>query len=156
MNSSMTLGFIVALGAGVAIGLQGLFSTITGQSFGLVRGGLVIHITGALVGALMVTVLTLTHPNQAAMTINARSLGFAFLAGTSGMCILIGIGYAFPRIGQVAGQGAVIFSQMLVAVLVDLFALGGGESVPLDGRRILGLLILGVGIYLLLPQQVST
>ena len=38
MNTSVTLGLMVALGAGVAIGLQGLFTNLTGQILGPARG----------------------------------------------------------------------------------------------------------------------
>lgn len=155
MNSSMTLGLVVALGAGIAIGLQGLFTNITGQNFGIVRGGLAIHIAGAIVGAGMVTLVFMTSPNPQPMVLTSRSILFAFLAGTAGMCILMGIAFAFPRIGQVAGQGALIFAQMAVAVVIDTFALAGGDPLPLDWRRLLGLLVLAIGTYLLLPQQTA-
>ena len=153
MNSSMTLGLMVALGAGVAIGFQGLFTNITGQMLGPARGGLAIHIAGTIVGAGLVMFLMLTNPNLQAVTITPRVILFAFLGGTSGMIILMGIAFAFPRIGQVAGQGALIFAQMAVAVFVDTFALAGGDPLPLDWRRILGLFVLALGTYLLLPQQ---
>lgn len=153
MNSSMTLGLMVALGAGVAIGLQGLFTNITGQMLGPARGGLAIHIAGTIVGASLVMFLMLTNPNLPSVTITPRVILFAFLGGTSGMIILMGIAFAFPRIGQVAGQGALIFAQMAVAVFVDTFALAGGDPLPLDWRRLLGLLVLALGTYLLLPQQ---
>ncbi len=153
MNTSMTLGLVVALGAGIAIGLQGLFTNITGQMLGPARGGLAIHIAGTIVGAGLVMFLMLTNPNLQAVTITPRVILFAFLGGTSGMIILMGIAFAFPRIGQVAGQGALIFAQMAVAVFVDTFALAGGDPLPLDWRRILGLVVLALGTYLLLPQQ---
>lgn len=153
MNSTMTLGLMVALGAGVAIGLQGLFTNITGQMVGPLRGGLAIHIAGTFVGAGMVLFVMLTNPNLQAITITPRVILFALLAGTAGMCILMGVAFAFPRIGQVAGQGALIFAQMAVAIVVDTLALAGGAPIPLDWKRLLGLIVLAFGTYLLLPQQ---
>lgn len=153
MNSSMTLGLIVALGAGIAIGLQGLFTNITGQMLGPVRGGLAIHMAGSIVGAGMVVFVMMTNPNLQAVTITPRVILFAFLGGTAGMVILMGIAFSFPRIGQVAGQSALLFAQMAVAILVDTFALAGGDPLPLDWRRILGLVVIALGTYLLLPQQ---
>ncbi|MEL6528199.1 MAG: DMT family transporter, partial [Chloroflexota bacterium] len=153
MTNATTLGFLVALGAGVAIGLQGLFTNITGQMLGPVRGALAIHITGTLVGAVMVFFLLITNPNIEPMQLNGRSVLFATLAGTCGMFIIMGIAFAFSRIGQVAGQGVLIFAQMGVAVFVDTLALAGGDPLPLDWRRLLGLALLGVGAYLLLPSN---
>ncbi|GAB5492576.1 MAG: hypothetical protein Phog2KO_27910 [Phototrophicaceae bacterium] len=153
MNSSISLGLMVALGAGIAIGLQGMFTNITGQMLGPARGGLAIHMAGTVVGAVLVMFLMMTNPNLQSVTITPRLVLFAFLGGTSGMIILMGIAFAFPRIGQVAGQGALIFAQMGVAIFVDTFALAGGDPLPLDWRRVLGLFVLALGTYLLLPQQ---
>ena len=156
MNANMSFGLLVALGAGIAIGLQGLFTTITGQAAGSpLRGGLAIHITGAIVGAGMVIIMGLMRPEAKAIEFTPRFIIFAFLAGTAGMCILIGIATAFPLIGQVAGQGALIFAQMVVAVIVDTYGLSGGEPIALDWRRLLGLAVLAFGTYLLLPQNNS-
>jgi len=154
MNTTMTMGLIVALGAGIAIGLQGLFTNVTGQMLGPLRGGVAIHVAGTFVGAGMILLVMLLSPNLLpAVTITPRTLIFATLAGTAGMFILMGIAFSFPRIGQVAGQGALIFAQMAVAVVIDTFALAGGDPIPLDWRRLLGLLVLALGTYLLLPQQ---
>ncbi|MGB7337541.1 MAG: DMT family transporter [Phototrophicaceae bacterium] len=155
MTSSMTLGLLVALGAGIAIGLQGVFTNIVGQLLDPVRGGFAIHIGGTLVGGVMVFIVMMSNPNLQAVQITPRVILFSLLAGTAGMFILMGIAFAFPRIGQVAGQGALIFAQMAVAVIVDTFAIAGGTPLPLDGRRLLGLLVLGIGTYLLLPQSSS-
>ncbi|MGJ3238812.1 MAG: DMT family transporter [Anaerolineae bacterium] len=153
MNSSMTLGLMVALGAGIAIGMQGLFTNIVGQIVGPVRGGFAIHIGGTLVGALMVAFVVATNPGLREIEITPRLIMFSLLAGTAGMFILMGIAFAFPRIGQVAGQGALIFAQMAVAIAVDSLALAGGDPIPLDWRRVLGLFVLALGTYLILPQN---
>jgi transporter family-2 protein len=153
MNSETTFGLLVAIGAGIAIGLQGLFTNITGQMAGPLRGGLAIHLAGALVGAGMVLFVTVLRPESQAIAITPRLVIFSLLAGTTGMLILTGIAIAFPLIGQVAGQGTLIFAQMAVAIIVDMFGLAGGEPIPLDGRRILGLLVVAIGTYLLLPPQ---
>jgi transporter family-2 protein len=153
LTNATTLGFLVALGAGIAIGLQGLFTNITGQLLGPLRGGLAIHIGGTLVGAGMVFFMLVTNPNLEPVQITGRSVLFAFLAGTAGMFILMGIAFSFARIGQVAGQGVLIFAQMGVAVFVDTLALAGGDPIPLDWQRLLGLVLLGIGAYLLLPAN---
>jgi bacterial/archaeal transporter family-2 protein len=161
MNSTMTYGVLVAIGAGIAIGLQGLFTTITGQEAGSpLRGGVFVHFTGLLVGLvlLFVTSYFWQADKGLAFVFTPRLILFAFLAGAAGMCILIGIATAFPLIGLGAGQAAAIFAQMLVGVIVDYYGLAGGEPIPLDWRRILGLFVLAIGIYLILPQspQAST
>lgn len=153
MNSTMTVGLMVALGAGLAIGLQGIFTSVTGQMLGPLRGGVAIHVGGALVGALMVYIVTLTGTSQPEIQLTPRAIIYSLMAGTVGMFIVMGIAFSFPRIGQVSGQVAIIMAQMIVGVIVDMYALAGGQPIPLDGRRILGLLVMAVGVYLLLPRQ---
>lgn len=154
MNSQLTFGVLVAMGAGIAIGLQGLLTSLTGQEAGHpLRAGVAIHFTGLIVGIVMLLAMNFFAPPDAKpFEFTPRFVLFAFLAGTAGMCILIGISTAFPLIGLSAGQAAAIFAQMLVGVIVDMYGLAGGEPIPLDWRRVLGLLILAVGMYLILPQ----
>jgi len=153
MNSTMTIGLLVALGTGIAIGSQGVFTSVTGQMLGPVRGGLAIHIGGALVGAVMVYIVSMTNVNQPEIVITPRVILFSLLAGTVGMFIVMGIAFSFPRVGQVSGQVAIILAQMAVAVIVDTYAIAGGDPIPLDLRRVAGLLVMAVGVYLLLPRQ---
>lgn len=155
MNSTLVIGLLVALGTGVAIGLQGVFTSVTGQMLGPLRGGVAIHIGGSLSGILMLVFVTMTSANQPKIEITPQVMFFSFVAGTVGMFIVMGIAFAFPRIGQVSGQAAIIFSQLTVAVIVDSLALAGGQAIPLDGRRILGLAVMALGTYLLLPRQAS-
>ena len=153
MNSTVGIGLLVALGTGLAIGLQGMFTTITGQMLGPVRSGLAIHIGGSITGALMVFAVMLTATKQPHIDLTPRVMIFAIIAGTIGMFIVMGIGFAFSRVGQVSGQSAIIFAQLTVAVVIDALALAGGQPIPLDGRRILGLMVMALGTYLLLPRQ---
>jgi len=153
MNSTMTMGLMVALGAGIAVGFQGVFTSVTGQMLGPVRGGVAIHIGGAVTGALMVYFVSMTNINQPAIVLTPRIILFSLLAGTTGMFIVMGIAFSFPLIGQVSGQVAIILAQMTVAVIVDTYALAGGQTIPLDWRRVIGLLVMAVAVYLLLPRQ---
>jgi bacterial/archaeal transporter family-2 protein len=154
MNSQFTFGILVAMGAGVAIGLQGLLTSLTGQEAGHpLRAGVAIHFTGLIVGVVMLLAMNFFAPPDAKpFVFSPQFFLFAFLAGTAGMCILIGISTSFPIIGLGAGQAAAIFAQMLVGLIVDYYGWAGTEPIPLDWRRVLGLLVLAVGIWLILPQ----
>jgi uncharacterized membrane protein YdcZ (DUF606 family) len=69
------------------------------------------------------------------------------------MLIVMGVAFSFPRMGLAAGVATVFLGQMLVGVLVDVLGRAGGEPIPLDLRRILGLVILAVALAFLLPRQ---
>ena len=151
-SSGIGIGLVVALGAGISIGLQRVFTGFLGQLVPPSYAGLSIHLAGAVVGLALVLA---TLSTQSGVAITPRVVLLSFLAGAAGMLIIMGVAFAFPRVGQVIGQTALIMGQMVIAVVVDTFGLAGGSPLPLDGRRILGIVVLAVGIYLLLPRQTA-
>lgn len=153
MNSSLTIGLLAALGAGAAVGVQGVFVNLLGQSMNPLRGGFAVHIGGTIIGAVMIGYMILTNPHSKSVTLTPQIMILSLLAGTFGMMIVMGIAIALPRIGYVAGQAAVIVAQLGVSLVIDSFALTGGEPIPIDKQRILGLVVVAIGTYLLLPQQ---
>jgi uncharacterized membrane protein YdcZ (DUF606 family) len=52
-----------------------------------------------------------------------------------------------------AGLSAVIFGQFLFGVIADSIGLGGTQPIPLDLRRILGLVVMAFSVFLLLPKK---
>jgi uncharacterized membrane protein YdcZ (DUF606 family) len=52
-----------------------------------------------------------------------------------------------------AGNMAIVFGQIAVAVVIDTLGLGGYDPIPLQPVRILGVILLGVGLYLALPRS---
>lgn len=156
MNSTMTVGFIIALVAGLAIGVQGVFINILGQSLGSVRTGLASHAGGTLVGVVLMGAIILSNPNLKSVQITPQIILYSLLAGGFGMVIVMSVSFAFPRIGLVAGQSAIIVAQLAVGLVVDTYALAGGDPLPMDRQRIIGLVVVAIGTYMLLPQQSST
>lgn len=153
MNSSLTIGILTALGAGVAVGVQSIFVNLLGQSLSPVRGGLAIHIGGTIMGAIMVGYLLMTNPNAKSISITPQTILLSLAAGTTGMLIIIGIATAIPNIGYTAAQAIIIITQLGVSLLIDSIALTGGDPIPISARRIIGLVVVLIGTYLLLPQQ---
>jgi uncharacterized membrane protein YdcZ (DUF606 family) len=56
-------------------------------------------------------------------------------------------------VGVTAGNMAILFGQIAIAVLIDTLGFGGYEKVPLNLPRIAGLVFMIVGVYLVLPRQ---
>lgn len=157
MSTSLLIGVLIAVGSGLAIGLQSAFVTTLGQyGINAVRVGFYVHIAGAIVGGGMVLAFAsqAVHATEGAMTLSSGQMWlYAFIAGALGMLIIPGVATAFPRVGIVVGQVAIILGQIGISIIVDTFGLTGAEPIPLDGRRILGLFVLALAIYLLLPQS---
>jgi uncharacterized membrane protein YdcZ (DUF606 family) len=150
-ESPFSPGLMIALATGLIIGIQAIFIGIAGQAIGPLRASVVIQLSGTLFGAALVLIFAQSHTGDGSI-LNPRTLIAAAIAGSSGMLILSGIAYSFPQIGQVAGQTTLILGQMVVAIIVDVSGISTGQPIPLDVRRIAGLVVLAVALVLLLPR----
>jgi transporter family-2 protein len=59
---------------------------------------------------------------------------------------------AIPRIGTTASMAAVIGAQLTTGVLLDHFGLFGFRSIPLDGKRAIGVALLMAGTSLIIRK----
>lgn len=151
MNNTLLVAVMAALGCGTAIGIQTTITTLIGRSAGPVRAGLLVNIGGGLLALLIVIGLAASgRLGQFQLTSSGR---MALAAGALGVMILSGIAFSFPRTGLAAGMGAVFLGQMAIAVIVDTLGRAGGEPIPLDPRRIVGLAVMAVAVFLLLPRN---
>jgi bacterial/archaeal transporter family-2 protein len=149
----MTLtGVAVALGSGLAIGIQATLFTLVGRSIGPVRASLILNVTGGIVaGIIMLAVLGIGENKT--WHIPRSTLFLAVIAVTLGLFIVTGVTLAFQRTGVAAGIATVFLGQMLIGIVVDALGLAGAEAVPLDLRRLLGLVVMVVAIVLLTHQK---
>lgn len=149
----MTLtGVAVAVGSGLAIGIQATLFTLVGRSIGPVRASLILNVTGGIVaGIILLAVLGIGGNKH--WHISRSTLVIAVIAVTLGLFIITGATLAFQRTGVAAGIAAMFLGQMLIGVVVDALGLAGAEAIPLDPRRLLGLAIMAVAIVLLTHQR---
>jgi transporter family-2 protein len=59
---------------------------------------------------------------------------------------------AIPRIGTTASMAAVIGAQLVTGVLLDHFGLFGFRTIPLDGKRAIGVVLLMAGTSLIIRK----
>jgi len=152
MQQLTLTGLAVALGSGLAIGIQATLFTLVGRSIGPVRASLILNVTGGIVaGIIMLGVLGIggTKP----WSISRSTWITAVIAVTLGLFIVTGVTLAFQRTGVATGIATVFLGQMLIGILVDALGLAGAEAIPLDLRRLLGLVVMAVAIVLLTHQK---
>jgi transporter family-2 protein len=148
MQAVTLTGIAVALGSGLAIGIQATLFTLIGRAIGPVRASLVLNVTGGIVaGLIMLAVLGIGGDKH--WSIPRPTMVFAVISVTLGIFIITGVTLAFQRTGVAAGIATVFLGQMLIGILVDAFGLAGAEAVPIDMRRVLGLLIMTIAIVFL-------
>ncbi|HSL42897.1 MAG TPA: DMT family transporter [Anaerolineales bacterium] len=152
MKEMTFTGIAVALGSGLAIGIQATLFTVIGRAIGPVRASLILNVTGGIVaGLIILAVIGVKGAKQ--WNIPNSSLILAVVAVTMGIFIITGVSMAFQRTGAAVGIATVFLGQILIGIIVDALGLAGGEAVPLDMRRVLGLGIMAVAIVLLVQQK---
>jgi transporter family-2 protein len=145
------LGVIIAAITGMMFGGITTIEGYVGRSVGAVNASLIEHALAAVIAVPAVIYLflrgTLTwEGTKSIIPISAVAGGLIIVA-------VAGVAYAMPRVGVAAGNMAILFGQMAVAVVIDLIGVGGYEKVPLTLPRIAGLVLMIVGVYLVLPRQ---
>lgn len=69
-----------------------------------------------------------------------------------GIGIVIGVAFSFQRTGVAAGVATLFLGQMLIGIIVDSLGWSGGEPIPLEPRRMVGLIVMALAIVLLVRE----
>jgi transporter family-2 protein len=152
MQNTSFVGLAVALGCGLMVGIQSTFFTVLGRNLGPARASLVLNVTGGvLAGAIMLAAIGIQGRGQ--WNIPRSAVLTATISVAMGILIIVGIAYSFQRMGVAAGIATLFLGQMLIGVIVDALGKTGGEAIPLDLRRVLGLIVMVVAVALLVPRR---
>ena len=141
---SMILVIMIAVGGGMAISLQSLFSGVIGDKLGILESVFIVHLVGLLLASAL---LLLAGGGNIA---SWRTVPwYALCAGLLGVAIVASISYAVPRLGLATTLTLSIVAQLLLGTMIDHFGLLGATHHPLDISRVAGMLVLLVGTWLI-------
>jgi len=141
-----TIVVVVFLGllGGMAVGLQGPLASLMTERLGLLESIFIVHIGGAL--CVGVPLLLRGGGNLARF----RDVPwYALGAGVMGLIILSAVSYTIPRIGVAPTVTLVVAGQLVLSAVLDHFGLLGTAVHHLDPARLLGIVILFVGVWLI-------
>ena len=142
MTALIPIIFIGLIG-GVAIGLQGPFSSIIGQRLGILESVFIIHLGGAI--AALIPLLLMGGGKLAAW----NSLPWYLLCGGFfGLVVVSAISYMIPHIGAAPAMVLIVAGQLLTASLLDHFGGFGLAVKPLELQKAVGLLVVFLGVWL--------
>jgi len=164
MNIKIIISVLVALCTGAAIAMQSTLNGKAGAVIGPIRTGLLVNALGGSLALVVLLVLFLvfgegffgtsffgTAGNMEAW----RGSSFFMLslgAGFLGILIIVGISFAVQGAGITAGLSAVILGQLVVGMIIDSSGVGSAGVIAADPRRILGVIVMAVGVFLLVPK----
>ncbi|MEN8243095.1 MAG: DMT family transporter [Chloroflexota bacterium] len=151
MQEGMSLGLISALFAGVIFAFVSVIEGFIGKNVGAVNASLLEHsVSGVIALILIIAVGVRGNINW----VVAKSIFPQIVLGA--VLVLAGvaaIAYALPRTGVAVGNFAIVFAQIVVAVIIDSIGFSGYERIPITTPRIFGLLLMAAGLYVILPRQ---
>jgi bacterial/archaeal transporter family-2 protein len=73
---------------------------------------------------------------------------WAYLGGTMGITFVLGSIFAIPEVGSLVVIGAAICGQLIASTLIDTFGWFGLPPVTLSPGRLLGIVLLIAGVFL--------
>ena len=140
---SMLLTVLIGTLGGVAVGLQGPIAAQMSKRVGSAASSFVVHVSGAfLSGALL-----LTRGGENIQ--NWRGLSWYMLgSGAFGVVLYLTINHTMPRLGATTALALIIIGQLAMGILIDHFGLFGVEIRQLSAIRLMGLILLIAGGYL--------
>jgi len=140
---SMLLTVLIGTLGGVAVGLQGPIAAQMSKRVGSAASSFVVHVSGAfLSGALL-----LTRGGENIQ--NWRGLSWYMLgSGAFGVVLYLTINHTMPRLGATTALALIIIGQLAMGILIDHFGLFGVEIRQLSAIRLMGLILLIGGGYL--------
>ena len=152
MNNIILIGGLAAFATGIAIGLQTYLSGRAGIMVGAIKTGLWTNFLGGVLAGMIILLLQVLRKDSG-NAFDKHTLGIIVLSGALGILIITGIAYSINLAGVAAGGAAVFFGQMVLSAIADTMGWGGAEPIPLDMRRILGLILMSISVFLLLPRE---
>jgi bacterial/archaeal transporter family-2 protein len=152
LTTYLVLGVIGALLTGLAIGAQSTLSSKIGTLIGSFKTGVLMNFIGGSLAGLIFVVLLLINGKEYA---KAPPLAWILLVigGTLGIMIITGVAFSLQRTGVAAGLATLILGQMVVSLIADSRGWGGAAPIAITWTRIIGLVLMAAGVYLLLPKR---
>lgn len=138
---------LIGLLGGVAVGVQSPLAGAMGQRVGGTASSFIVHLSGALLSGLLLF-LRGGEKIRDWPTLPWYMLG----AGVFGLILYQTISVTLPRLGSTMMVTLIIVGQLLVGVLLDHFGWLGVPVRPLAATRIIGILMLLAGAWLVARQ----
>jgi bacterial/archaeal transporter family-2 protein len=138
------LVILVGLIGGVAVGVQSPIAGSMGQRVGGTASSFIVHLSGMIFsGALLFL-------RGGEKIHDWHSLPWYMLcAGIFGVILYLTISVTFPRVGGTVMVALIIIGQLLAGMVIDHFGLLGAAIRPVDATRVIGMLVLLTGGYLI-------
>jgi transporter family-2 protein len=144
-----TLAVFAGLGAGCLVGMQAPINSRLGRSVGSVQAATFSFLVGTVA---LVLIVSFVHGGLGALGKAGRAPWWALVGGLLGAVYVTVALLAVRTLGASGLTAVVITGQLTVSVAIDRFGLFGLARQHIDTSRILGLVLLVVGVVLVVRR----
>jgi transporter family-2 protein len=140
----IVLAVFLGLLGGIAVGIQSPLSGVVSERVGGTSSSFIIHAGGAILAGLLL-ILRGGEKIQ-----NWRSVPwYLYGLGGLGVVLYLTLSYTVPKLGATSALTLIVVGQLLMGFLLDTFGWFGLPTRPIEGTRILAILLLLAGAYLM-------
>lgn len=138
------LVIVIGLVGGIAVGVQSVIAGDMGQRVGPTASSFIIHLSGMILSGILLVFRGGENIRD------WRTLPWYMLgAGVFGLILYQTINITLPRLGSTMMIALIIIGQLVTGIIIDHFGLLGVATRHVDITRMLGVIALLIGGYLI-------
>lgn len=141
----LILVVIIGLIGGISVGIQSPIAGSMGQKIGGTASSVIVHLSG-LIFSVILLVFRGGEKIRDWHTLPWYMLG----AGLFGLILYQSINITLPRLGATTMLVLIIIGQLLTGVVLDSFGWLGVTPRPIEPTRLIGIVVLLIGGYLVI------
>jgi len=150
LSSQLLFLLPLTMGIGIAMTFQTAINT---QLREYLHSPLQAALLSFLVGTLLLAILVLVQAEQRP-TLSSLAVipWYLWLGGCLGVYAISMSIYTAPKLGFLTLSGLIIFGQIAMSMIVDQFGLLGTDKTPVNWQRLLGGVVIFIGVLLTLQR----
>lgn len=150
ISSQLLFMLPLAFGIGVAMAFQTAINTqLKDYLHSPLQAALISFLVGTVILAGLVMFQSVEKLSLAQL---AHIPWYLWLGGFLGVYAVSVSIYTAPKLGLLIFSGIVIFAQLLISMLIDHFGWFGAEKIPMNWQRLLGSVVIFMGVVLTLQH----
>ena len=150
LSSQLLFLLPLTMGIGIAMTFQTAINT---QLREYLHSPLQAALLSFLVGTLLLAILVIVQAEQRP-TLSSLAVipWYLWLGGCLGVYAISMSIYTAPKLGFLTLSGLIIFGQIAMSMIVDQFGLLGTDKTPVNWQRLLGSVVIFIGVLLTLQR----
>ena len=150
ISSQLLLMLPLALGVGVAMAFQtAINAQLREHLHSPLQAAFLSFLVGTIILALLVYFQSTAKPSLGELS---QIPWFLWIRGFLGVYAISMSIYTAPKLGSLTFSGLVIFGQLTISILLDHFGWLGTEKIPVNWQRLLGSIVIFIGVLLTLQR----